>query len=59
MSLITIRTSRTVPLEELTLLEATVLPEYQIEADSPDEALEELYWFVPIEDHSHFSVEVA
>lgn len=57
-TIVHIRASRNVSLEELTPAEVTVLPEYHIEADSPDEALEELYFFVPIEDHSHFTVEV-
>jgi hypothetical protein len=53
-----IRAKRTVGLEDLTLAEVTVLPEYEIEAGSADEALEDFYFFVPIEDHSHFAIEV-
>lgn len=53
-----IRTTRRVGLEELTLREVTVLPNYEIQATSEEEALEEFYWNVPIDDHGHFDVEV-
>lgn len=53
---IQINVERRVPLEQLTDSEVTVLPEYLATADSIDEALEEFYWRVPIEDHSHFTV---
>ncbi|MER9176262.1 hypothetical protein NKH72_22040 [Mesorhizobium sp. M0955] len=54
-----IRAKRTVGLEQLTLREVTVLSDYHIEAETSEEALEEFYWSVPIEDHSHFNVEVV
>ena len=53
---ILINVERRVPLDELTDIEVTVLPEYLALADTIDEALEEFYWRVPIEDHSHFNI---
>ncbi|RWB95651.1 MAG: hypothetical protein EOQ56_28290 [Mesorhizobium sp.] len=58
-NIIHIRAKRNVGIEQLSMREVTVLPEYQIEAASPDEALEDFYFYVPIEDHSHFEVEVV
>ena len=58
-SIFQVRAQRAVPLEDLSLPEATVLPNYFIEADDADEALEEFYWSVPIENHSHFNVGVV
>lgn len=57
-SLFEVRPERTVPLEELEVEEALVLPAYFIEAGDEDEALEEFYWHAPIKDHTHFKVEV-
>lgn len=54
-----IRTERQVPLEELELIEACVLPDYFIEAETPDEALEEVYWHAPIVNDDHFKVDVV
>lgn len=53
-----VRPERTVPLEDLELLEALVLPDYFIEADTEGEALEDFYWHAPIVNHRHFKVQV-
>lgn len=47
---------RRVPLEEMTLRDVTVLPEYFAVADDIEDALGEFYWHVPIENHAHFDV---
>lgn len=54
-----VRAERTVTLEELHMLEVFVLPEYEIEAEDDEEALEEFYWHAPILDHSHFKVQIV
>lgn len=56
---ILIRCKRAVPLEDLTMSEVTVMPEYLAVAEDIDEALGEFYWNVPIEDHTHFSIETV
>lgn len=54
-----VRVARKVSIEHLSLVEVCVLPEYEIEAESESEALEEFYWSVPIVDHSHFEVRIG
>lgn len=49
---------RIVPLAELEMAEVFVLDEYEIEAETKEEALEEFYWHAPIMNHQHFQVRV-
>lgn len=56
MSIFEVRTHRKVPLEELAIEEATVLPAYFIEAENRGDALEDFYWNVPIANHDHFDI---
>lgn len=58
-SLFQICVKRCVPIDDLSIAEVTVLPEYFAIANTIDDALGEFYWHAPIEDHSHFAIETS